>query len=247
MSQKRIVIIDDHTLIRSGIRVLLEARQHAGHRFEIVAEAADGVDGWQAIQRCQPDLVLLDINMPRLDGYQVLDRVAGMAQRPKVLVLSAYCGPLPVARALDAGANGVVYKVEAEDVLCRAIDAVMAGFRFVPCDATRTLAMRGVHGLARLSTRERSVADGLMQGCTNKAIANRLCLSAKTVSTHKRNILRKLSVNNVIELIDCLRHTDSYGIDAAGMSEAKSIATMPETEGIYGVASQKCLPTEALV
>ena len=215
MSRKRVVIIDDHALVRMGIRAMLEAQMASsqqGYRWEIVGEARDGIDGWQAIQRDRPDLVLLDINLPRLDGYQVLKRIQSMQPRPKVLVLSTQLGTLPVRCALDAGADGVLYKTEDPVEMLRGIDAVLSGFCFVPREAVRAFTPQ-MHDIARLSPRERSIAEHLVNGRSNKSIANILCLSEKTVSAHKRNVLRKLAVDNVIELADYLRYTNAYGID----------------------------------
>lgn len=220
MSKKRVVFIDDHALVRIGIRALLDtpmALQQYGYRLEVVVEARDGIDGWQAVQRHRPDLVLLDINLPRLNGYEVLKRIRSMQPRPKVLVLSTQLGTLPVRRALDAGADGVLYKTEDPVEMLRGIDAVLAGFCFVPRDAVRAFHPQ-LQDISRLSPRERCIAEQLINGRSNKSIADSLCLSAKTVSAHKRNVLRKLAVNNVIELADYLRHTDAYGIDVDGRS-----------------------------
>jgi len=224
MQKKRLVIVEDHPFVRLGIKAMLACQQEIAYTLEVVEEASDGESGWQAIYRCAPDLVLLDLSLPRLDGYEVLRRIMRMPSRPKVIVISAHPGSLPVRRALEAGADGYVYKSEDATDLLRGIEAAFAGYRFVPPDIgwTPDAAARGE--VSALSPRERCIADGLIAGQSNKAIAHMLCLSAKTVSAHKRNILRKLSIRHVIELADCLRHVDSYGMVAKG--EHEKIASM---------------------
>ena len=215
MQNKRLVIVEDHPFVRLGIKVMLERQQQLAYGLEVVREAADGESGWLAIAACTPDLVLLDLNLPRLDGYEVLKRIARMHLRPKVIVISAHPGSLPVRRALAAGADGYVYKSEDASELLNSIEAVFAGYRSVPRDIG-WIPMAGSFAEASvLSPRERCIADSLIAGQSNKAIAHTLCLSAKTVSAHKRNILRKLAIGHVIELADCLRHADSYGVPSA--------------------------------
>ncbi|MCY0388099.1 response regulator transcription factor [Robbsia sp. Bb-Pol-6] len=218
MHKKRIAIVDDHAFIRLGMRMLLERQSSCDGDVDVVAEAADGVQGWQLVRDGALDLVLLDINLPGLDGYDMLARIGRMERRPKVLVVSASDGLLPVRRALAAGADGFLCKSEAPLELLRGVAAVLAGHCFIPRGALRVLAPPGARGEA-LSPRERCIAEGLVEGRSNKAIAHALGLSAKTISAHKRNIFRKLGVRNLIELVDCLRSTDSYGVRRATARE----------------------------
>ncbi|MGI4982943.1 MAG: response regulator [Janthinobacterium lividum] len=217
MYKKRIAIVDDHPFIRIGMRMLLETPS-CGVGIDVVAEAADGRQGWQMVRDGALDLVLLDINLPGLDGYDLLARIGRMEKRPKVLVVSASDGLLPVRRALAAGADGFVYKSQEPLELVRGVAAVLAGYCFIPRDAVRLRGPPGVPG-ETLSPRERSIAEGLLEGRSNKAIAHALALSAKTISAHKRNIFRKLAVRNLIELVDCLRTVDSFGVRQASARE----------------------------
>ncbi|MGI4859935.1 MAG: response regulator, partial [Janthinobacterium lividum] len=113
MHKKRVAIVDDHAFIRIGMRTLLETPSSCGVGIDVVAEAADGPQGWQMVRDGALDLVLLDINLPGLDGYDLLARIGRLEKRPKVLVVSASDGLLPVRRALAAGADGFVYKSQA--------------------------------------------------------------------------------------------------------------------------------------
>lgn len=213
MNKKRIVIVDDHAFVRIGVRALLESQRELEYGFDVVAEAVDGVTGWEAIQQRRPDLVLLDINLPCLDGYELMKRISRMTAPPKVVMLSSFLGNLPVQRAISAGANGFVYKSQDPREMLRAIAAVLAGYCSVPRESVPALSRGAKQGIGALSARERSVAERLIAGRTNKAIAHALCLSSKTISAHKRNIFRKLAIGNLIELADCLRHADSYGVE----------------------------------
>ncbi|MGI4861460.1 MAG: response regulator [Janthinobacterium lividum] len=233
MHKKRVAIVDDHAFIRVGMRMLLETQSSCDVDIDVVAEAADGRQGWQMVRDGAFDLVLLDINLPGLDGYDMLARIARMERRPKVLVVSASDGLLPVRRALAAGADGFVYKSQEPLELVRGVAAVLAGYCFIPHDAVRLRGPLGIPGEV-LSPRERCIAEGLVEGRSNKAIAHALELSAKTISTHKRNIFRKLAVRNLIELVDCLRNTDSFGVrQGAGQAEAQTqIQTQPCRGGV---------------
>jgi len=228
MQKKRLVIVEDHPFVRLGIKAMLACQQEIAYTLEVVEEASDGESGWQAILGCVPDLVLLDLSLPHLDGYEVLRRVMRMPSRPKVIVISAHPGSLPVRRALEAGADGYIYKSEGASDLLRGIEAAFAGYRFVPPDIGWTPDAAPWGNVSALSPRERCIADRLIAGQSNKAIAHMLCLSAKTVSAHKRNILRKLAIRHVIELADCLRHVDSYGMLANGVHDTshEKIASM---------------------
>jgi len=197
------VIVDDHAFIRVGLRAWLSDPRHAGPLIDVVEACADGARGWIAIERHQPDLVLLDMHLPELDGYDILRRIQPMAQRPKVLILSAYAEPLPIRRALLAGADGFVSKCQPPAELLRGIAAVMAGRCLVPNSVARAVCypIRGVKD--PLSRRERCVAEQLVMGHSNVAIAQAMGVSARTVSVHKRNILRKLAMPNVVQLAQC--------------------------------------------
>lgn len=207
MHKKRIAIVDDHAFLRIGMRMLLETRAPWDDGIETIAEAADGWQGWRLVRDGGFDLVLLDLHLPGIDGYDLLARIGRMETRPKVLVMSAANGALPVRRALAAGADGFVYKSQDPGELLRGMAAVLDGYCFVPRDAVQGLGPLGMPGAA-LSPRERCVAQGLAEGQSNKAIAHALALSAKTVSAHKRSIFRKLAVRNLIELVDRLRESE---------------------------------------
>jgi DNA-binding NarL/FixJ family response regulator len=212
MDRKRVVIVDDHDMIRLGVRVLLENHRHGRFGFDVVMEAVDGQQGWQAVQRYQPDLVVLDIDLPGLDGYEVLRRIKRLPAPPKVVMFSRHQGVLPVRRAQSALADGFIYKTDPPEQLIQGVDSALRGRAWGVRLGPEQLMTPHAGGPCVLSLRERCVAENLMLGHTNKAIARDLCLSPKTVSAHKRNIFRKLAITNLIELADCLRDTDSFGL-----------------------------------
>ncbi|KKB61474.1 hypothetical protein WM40_23005 [Robbsia andropogonis] len=231
MDRKRVVIVDDHDMIRLGVRVLLENHRHGSFGFDVVMEAVDGQQGWQAVQRCQPDLVLLDIDLPGLDGYEVLRRIKRLPAPPKVVMFSMHRGVLPVRRAHTAQADGFLYKTDPPERLIEGVACALHGrawgLRLGSDQLTTTHASRP----CVLTLRERCIAENLMHGHTNKAIARALCLSPKTVSAHKRNIFRKLAISNLIELADCLRDTDSFGLPRDPMEMDIEAETEVDVEG----------------
>lgn len=210
MRKKSIAVVDDHPFVRLGVRAALSERPE----LEIVLEASDGHDAWLQIKHRVPDAVVLDIDIPKIDGYELIKRIQGLNKSVKVLVLSMYTGPLPVQRALQAGADGYIYKSNDTGQVCLGCVAVLNGYQYFPHDSgsfERIVAGESQQGQA-LTDRELAIARHLVAGYTNKEIGNKLFISDKTVSAHKHNIYRKLQIDNLIQLADYVRHTDSYGI-----------------------------------
>ncbi|WP_047288201.1 response regulator transcription factor [Pseudomonas protegens] len=197
-----VLIIDDHPVVRMAIRILLE---HEG--FSIVGETDNGVDALQMVRDCEPDLVILDICIPKLDGLELLERLGNMPRRSRILVLTAQSAALFANRCMRAGACGYVYKQEDMSELLSAIKAICSGYNYFPSQALQV--DRNTFGspleLAQfnsLNDRELMVLQLFAMGQTNKEIAAGMFLSNKTVSTYKKRIMQKLATTSMSELVD---------------------------------------------
>lgn len=195
-----VFIVDDHPVIRLAVRMLLE-----NQGYKIVGESDNGVDAMQLIREARPDLVILDIAIPRLDGLEVLARFQSMALPMKVLVLTAQSPALFAIRCMHSGASGYVCKQEDLSELISAIKAVLAGYNYFPSQVLQgeTESSRSELGLFRqVNDRELMVLQLFAQGRSNKEIASGMFLSNKTVSTYKKRLMQKLRVSTLVDLID---------------------------------------------
>jgi DNA-binding NarL/FixJ family response regulator len=197
----RVVIVDDHRLVREGLRRILAAEAHV----EIVGEAADGLQAIGVVSDLKPDVVLLDINMPEMDGIEAIPAIREESPEIKPLMFSAYMDEATIFRALKAGAKGYLLKDAASCDLIKAIQAVHRGevwverelmARFIDEEAggdfpegAPTIISNGA-----LTPREREVLRCLARGWTNKEIADALYISEKTVKSHLTSIFKKLKV-----------------------------------------------------
>jgi two-component system response regulator EvgA len=198
----RALVVDDHPFIRATVKVLLEYEQ-----FQVVAEADNGADAVQLARQHHPQLILLDIAMPCLDGLEVINRIGALRLSSKILVLTAQSAAFYAMRCMKAGAAGYISKTEDFSELSKAIKALMAGYTFFPnlvgnsvrrvdIDSTELELIRG------LSDRELTILQQLSQGLSNKEIGDAMLLSNKTVSTYKTRLIEKLNVKSVVYLAD---------------------------------------------
>lgn len=195
-----VFIVDDHPVIRLAVRMLLE-----NQGYKIVGESDNGVDAMQLIREARPDLVILDIAIPRLDGLEVLARFQSMALPMKVLVLTAQSPALFAIRCMHSGASGYVCKQEDLSELISAIKAVLAGYNYFPSQVLQgeTESSKSEISLFRqVNDRELMVLQLFAQGRSNKEIASGMFLSNKTVSTYKKRLMQKLKVGTLVDLID---------------------------------------------
>ena len=202
----RILLADDHTVIRKGLRALLERQPE----FLVVAEAADGREAVDGAEATNPDVAVIDIAMPNLNGIEAARRITERRPETAVVILSMHADEGYVLRALKAGARGYLLKDSPEDALIQAIRAVHAGKAFFSPEVSRMLAedymrqmsQRGVEDSYELLTpREREVLQMLGEGKSNKDVATQLNLSTYTVETHRANILEKLNLHSTAEMI----------------------------------------------
>jgi len=201
----RVLLCDDQTLFREGIKAILKDELS----IEIVGEADNGRQAVVQAQRLRPDIVLMDIAMPDLSGFEATHRILQAKTNTKVLILTMYEEEEVITRCLDAGASGYVLKDAPRAHLIHAIDVVHRGGQYLSSRALKKVVKRNVKGgkstpatsYERLSDREREVLKLLADGLTLKEIASRLVLSVKTVDAHKTNLMRKLDLHDRSEVI----------------------------------------------
>jgi DNA-binding NarL/FixJ family response regulator len=201
-----ILIADDHAMVRSGLRRIVEGEPG----LTVVAEAHDGESTLAALEACNPRILLLDMSMPPPSGPQLIETIRARWPALAVLVVSMHNEPRIVRVALQAGANGYVTKDSDPDTLLEALRRVASGGRFVaPGLADQVAFLPPEYGHPRhvLSPREFEVFERLAAGLSNQEIARELGLSEKTISSHKSNLMAKLAIFNMAELI---RLADDY-------------------------------------
>lgn len=198
-----IVVVDDHPLMRMAVRVMLEGEGHS-----ILAEADNGVDALEVIRKLLPDLIVLDLSIPRMDGLSVIAYLKEIGISSKVLILTSGDSRNFAIRALQAGAHGFVCKDDNLDELVGAVKAVLSGYNYFPANTIQMLrdntdaASQESVKLGQLSDREITVLKLLARGLGNQVIAAQLIISHKTVSTYKVRLQRKLNVDNLIDLVE---------------------------------------------
>ncbi|MFC0602786.1 response regulator [Streptomyces palmae] len=191
----RVLIVDDHQVVRRGLRTFLEVQDD----IEVVGEAADGAEGVLRATELRPDVILMDVKMPGMDGIEALRRLREADSAARVLVVTSFTEQRTVVPALRAGAAGYVYKDVDPDALAGAIRSVHAGHVLLqPEVATALLSQEEAGGGSGrqnpLTEREREVLALIAEGRSNREIARALVLSEKTVKTHVSNILMKLDL-----------------------------------------------------
>jgi DNA-binding NarL/FixJ family response regulator len=198
----RLLIADDHGIVRGGLRLLLDRQVD----MEVVAEAADGAEAVEQALAARPDLAILDVAMPRLTGLQATREIKAQAPEVHVLILSMHDDDRYLFEALKAGASGYVLKREADHHLVDAVRAVARGESFLTNGAQKTLVREWMAdpsaGPAEpLTAREQQVLKLIAEAHTNREIGAILHLSEKTVESHRANILRKLGMRDRVELV----------------------------------------------
>ena len=205
MNKIRIVLVDDHSMFRSGIRVLLSLYPD----FDVVGEASDGQEALDVVRELLPDVVIMDIAMPGLDGLTATRRILDEHPRARVILLTQHENREYITPALKSGASGYVLKRAADEELVRAVRSVHQGQTYldpmvagvVVNDYRRRLDGEIVHDqYENLTPREREVLVLIAKGYTNRAAAELLGISHKTVDYHRTNVMRKLDIHNRTEL-----------------------------------------------
>lgn len=198
----KVLLADDHGIVREGLRRIVE---ESGD-MEVVAEAADGRDALRQVETAVPDVAVVDISMPGIDGLEVVGRLKDSHPGLPVLILTMHEEAQYIVRAIEAGAMGYLTKQSAPEQLVNAIRKVFQGQRYMTDEATEALALRIARGnkgqtlMDSLSMRELQVLRRLAMGSTNREIAEMYGISIKTVDTYRTRLLKKLNLRNNAEL-----------------------------------------------
>ena len=202
----RVLLADDHSIVRRGMRSLLETEPS----LEVVAEAADGLEALRMCEEHHPDLMILDIAMPKLNGIDVAARAQKMDSPPRAIMLSMHVDESYVMRSLHAGARAYLLKEATDEDLLPAIRAVAAGKSFFSPAVSALLAEEYVQELQErglddsyelLTDREREVLHLLAEGRSNKEVAALLNVGVSTVETHRANLMQKLNLHSTAEIV----------------------------------------------
>jgi DNA-binding NarL/FixJ family response regulator len=200
----RVVLADDHVLIRAGLRALL----HSLPNIEVIGEASDGHEAIDVIAQHQPDVVIMDIGMPGLNGVDSARRIVKQAPGTRVIILSMHANEEYVGRALEAGAMGYLLKGAEPAELELVLKAVMRGETYLSPSISKHLVQdylshrkEKTQPLPDLTARQREVLQLIAEGCSTKDIANKLKLSIKTIDTHRTELMHRLDIHEVAGLV----------------------------------------------
>ena len=204
MSKLRILLAEDHQLMRKGLRLLVGEQAD----MEVIGEADNGLEAISLAQQLRPDVVVMDVSMPKLNGLKATERLKELCPEIKILILTRHTDDGYLQQLLEAGASGYVLKQSAPDELVRAIHAVAGGQIYLDPAVTKKVvsrlyerAPRGTPSEKRLSGREEEVLRLIARGYLSKEVAARLQISIKTVETHKANGMEKTGMKNRIDLV----------------------------------------------
>lgn len=194
------VIADDHAIVRSGLRDaltcpgLIEAEGIA-----VLAEASDGIEAISMVRAHKPDLLLLDVQMPRAGGVEVVEEVRRWSPETKIVVLTGISAPGLLSGLVDSGVDGLFSKADSNDELCARLPGILRGQRYVA--ARFVTVLQNLPEQEALTGRERQVLNMILAGRSNKEMAEGLGISAKTVDKHRTSMMRKLDVHSVPQLM----------------------------------------------
>lgn len=205
----RIVLAEDHRILREGLRAILQVERD----LELVGEAEDGREAIGQARELQPDLLILDLSMPRMDGLSALEEIKRVAPGTRVLVMTVHRTEEYVFKAIECGADGYLLKDASAAELLLAVRSVLAGERYLCAAVATTFVTAFLNGrgtrqaapgprspLDTLSPREREVLKLVAEGYRSREIGNYLCISEKTVEKHRANLMRKLGINSATGL-----------------------------------------------
>lgn len=202
----KVFLADDHRVMRDGLRMLLESRSD----MEVVGDAADGRRCVSLVKKLQPDVVIMDIAMPELNGIEATRKVCSSCPGTRVVILSMYTDHEDIFRALDAGAKGYVVKEAAGKEVIDAVKAVHNGHLFISSRIVKTAldeylelkrARKPMNAIDRLSPREREILQFVVEGYSSAEIAQRIYLSPKTVETYRSRLMKKLDIGDIPRLV----------------------------------------------
>ncbi len=206
MTEKtKIIIAEDHTILREGLCHLLETQEE----YEIVGQAADGKEAIKQVENKQPDLILLDISMPRMNGISVIKDIKARYPDTRIMVLTVHKSEEYILETFQSGADGYCLKYANHKELLLGIRNIMSGKRFISPEISDKVLEGYLEGKKTLkpestwhtlTQREKEILKLVGEGYTNKEIANYLCISVKTVDKHRANLMKKLDIHNASAL-----------------------------------------------
>ncbi|MNC15730.1 Virulence factors putative positive transcription regulator BvgA [compost metagenome] len=205
MKPASVIIMDEHPIVRMSIEVLLQKNKN----IDVVMKTDDSREVINYMRTHTVDLVILDIELPSIDGFTLLKRIKSIQTDTRILFLSSKSERFYAGRAIQAGANGFVSKRKDQEDIYHAVEMLLSGYSFFPSETLELISnptsRKGGTDDMPLSNREITVLRYLANGLSNKEIAEQLLLSNKTISAHKSNIFSKLHVTSIVELIDYAR------------------------------------------
>jgi len=204
-NQKRVVIAEDHTILREGLRALLSLQDE----IEVVGEAGDGREAVRVVDEHVPDLLLIDLSMPKLNGMEAISEIKSRHPQIKIIVLTVHKSDEYIVASLDAGADAYILKDASQSELLLAIEYVMRGKMFLSpsisdkvvdayLEKKKNKKVKSVMDV--LTSREKEILKLIAEGFKNKDIADHLCISSKTVEKHRSNLMQKLDLRNTASL-----------------------------------------------
>jgi two-component system response regulator NreC len=203
--KKRIVIAEDHTILREGLRMLLSSNP----AFEVVGEAQDGLEAIRVVESLKPDLILMDLSMPRMNGVGAIQEIKKLNPLTKILVLTVHKTEEHILTALKTGAEGYILKDATHGELMLAMDNIFSGKSYLSPGISEKVIEGYLEGRKSvksstswdtLTQREREILKMIAEGYRNKDIADYLCISAKTVEKHRANLMKKLDLHSASSL-----------------------------------------------
>jgi len=201
----RIVIADDHSLIRKGLRTIIELESD----MQVIGEAGDGEELLKFLAREQPDMVIMDISMPNINGIDAIGKVLSLYPGIRILMLTMHRNSQYFYNAVSAGAHGYLIKDDSDTELLTAIDTVRSGKTYISPQLSSEVADTMLSAfrehrdpsIINLTPRERDVLDLVVKGHTSKQIADILCLSPRTIDHHRASLLKKFKMKNTVDLV----------------------------------------------
>lgn len=212
MSPIRVVLADDHEIVRNGIKILLESEGE----MEVVGEASNGREALEECQQKQPDILIVDINMPEMNGIETIRQLKSYSSKTNALVLSMHEDEEYILQSVEVGAKGYLLKGSSKQEFLKAIHTVQKGEKYFAGDISNILVQHYLNMKNRSTTapatatgskgslltrREKEILNLIYQGKSNKDIADRFDKSVRTIETHRFNIMKKLEVGNLLELM----------------------------------------------
>jgi DNA-binding NarL/FixJ family response regulator len=204
MDKIRIVLAENHMIVREGLRSLMESTGNV----EVVGEAEDGQIAVRLTQELCPDIVIMDVSMPVMDGIQATRQIKEKVSDVRVIMLTMHSGEMYVQQALQAGASGYLVKDTAAQILMEAVQAVMDGEMYLSPEISKIVIEKYAKMVSEapskaegLTGREQEILKLVAEGRTNREVGELLDLAEKTVATHRANFMRKLNLHNISELV----------------------------------------------